>query len=301
MSEAVFFGGQSMVGELQYVLVKQPDQNFGNADCKTWHYTEAINLSHAKEEHEALVRILQAQGAKIFYHFEDMPALADSIFVHDPVLMTDFGAVLLRMAKPLRQGEEQFMQRKLEELKIPILATIREPGLVEGGDLIWLDHRTLLAGRGYRTNLPGILQLRELLQMRGIATFCFDLPHDQGKQACLHLQSLISLIDVNLAVVYLPLLPAALVELLEKRGYELIPVTEEEFQNMGPNVLSLKPRVVLMLDRNPSLKKRLEAKGVEVHTYRGEEISIKAEGGPSCLTRPLKRAKLPDTYGPTYG
>lgn len=295
--DKVSFGGQSMVGELKDVLVKKPDAVFANADPKLWHYGKAINLGNAEQEHKQIVDVLKENGVNVHYHFENMDTYSDAIFVQDPVLITDAGAVILRMGKALRQGEEQFMKRKLEQLQIPILAEIKEPGFVEGGDLLWLDDRTLLAGRGYRTNLAGILQLREILQRNAIAVLPFDLPYYRGSESCLHLQSFISLIDVNLAVVYLPLMPAAFVELLRKRKFDFIEASEEEFKNLGTEILAIKPRVVLMLDRFPELKKRLEDRDIQVFTYRGEEISVNTEGGPTCLTRPLKREKVRDKYG----
>ncbi len=301
MSQDLSFGGHSMVGDLQTVLVKQPDYGFGIADAKIWNYAGTVNLPHAQMEHQDLVRILEKNGVKVVYHVETMNAFADSIYVHDPVLMTDWGAILLKMSKPLRQGEEVFMKKRLQELNIPILHEVSEPGFVEGGDLLWLDHRTLIAGRGYRTNLPGILQIRDVLQAKGVNILSFDLPSYQGKKSCLHLQGLISLVDVKVAVAYVPLLPAPFVQHLENHGFEIIEVTESEFQNMGTNILTIKPRVVVMVSGNASLQRRLEDRGIEVHTYKGDEISLKAEGGPTCLTRPLKRASLPDSYGPVFG
>ncbi len=291
------FGGQSMVGDLKEVLVKKPDSIFADADPKIWHYTHSINLKRAQIEHQDLVRVLESNGVQVYSHYENMKDLSDAMFVHDPMLMTDAGAVILRMGKTLRQGEEAYMKRKMQDLGIPILGEIEEPGCVEGGDLIWLDDRTLLAGRGYRTNLAGILQLRELLQTHAIATLPFDLPYYEGPEACLHLQSLMSLVDVDLAVCYLPLMPAPLVDLLRKRKFEIIEVSEEEFKNYGTNILALKPKVVLTSNACPELKKRMEAKDIQVFTYSGEELTQKAEGGATCLTRPLQRLKVRDRYG----
>ena len=291
------FGGQSMVGVLERVLVKEPDEVFGHADASLWHYASPINLENAKREHQHFVGVLKDQGVRVDYHDDKLTGLADSIFVHDPVLITDAGAVMMRMGKALREGEVGFMRKKMEELQIPILGQIEEPGLMEAGDLVWLDARTLLVGRGYRTNLPGILQLREILHKFAISVLPFDLPYFEGKASCLHLQSLMSMVDVDLAVVYAPLMPAPLMELLEKRKIHLITISEDEFKNMGSNILAIKPRVVLTLDRCPELKRRLEERDVQVFTYAGADLSMKAEGGATCLTRPLKRGPVRDPYG----
>ncbi len=177
-----------------------------------------------------------------------------------------------------------------EELGVAIVGELSGPATAEGGDLCWLDPSTLLAGRGYRTNDEGIAQLRALVTPLGIEVVAFDLPHLRGREACLHLLSLMSPLAPDLAVVYPRLMPVRLVELLLDRGVELVEVPDEEFNSMGANVLALAPRVALALDGNPETRRRMEAAGVDVRTYRGVEISRKGDGGPTCLTRPLVRA-----------
>jgi N-dimethylarginine dimethylaminohydrolase len=85
-------------------------------------------------------------------------------------------------------------------------------------------------------------------------------------------------------------MPTRLVQLLAARGVELVEVPDEEFESMGPNVLALGPRVALALEGNDETRRRMERAGVEVRVYRGDEISRKGDGGPTCLTRPLLRA-----------
>jgi N-dimethylarginine dimethylaminohydrolase len=172
---------------------------------------------------------------------------------------------------------------------MPILYTLRGEALAEGGDLLWLDDHTLAAGLGFRTNAEGIRQLGEALERLAVKIVPVQLPYFQGPEACLHLMSLLSLVDERLAVVYLPLLPTPFYQLLQERKIHLIEVPEEEFYHMGTNVLALEPGQCLMLEGNPLTQRRLEAAGCEVVTYRGNEISLKAEGGPTCLTRPILR------------
>jgi N-dimethylarginine dimethylaminohydrolase len=117
----------------------------------------------------------------------------------------------------------------------------------------------------------------------------FDLPHLRGAGEVLHLLSLLSPLDDDLVVAYLPLLPTRLVELLHERGLSIVEVPGEEFETMGPNVLALAPRVALVLEGNDATRRRMEHAGVEVTVYRGRELS-KGDGGPTCLTRPLLRA-----------
>lgn len=283
------YGSQSMVAPLRRVLVKRPEDAFAVADPARWHYTARPDLAQARQEHDAFVDSIAQAGVEILYHDEAQPDRADAIFVHDPALVTEQGAIILSMVKELRRGEEAALARRFEALGVPILYTLHGAARAEGGDLLWLDKHTLAAGQGFRTNAEGLRQLQEALAGLGVEVVPVQLPYHQGPDACLHLMSLISLVDERLAVVYLPLLPTPFWQLLQEREIRLIEVPEEEFLTMGTNVLALAPGQVLMLAGNPVTRRRLEAAGCEVLTYRGQEISLKAEGGPTCLTRPVWR------------
>jgi N-dimethylarginine dimethylaminohydrolase len=279
-----------MVEPLKRVLVRRPDEAFGNADPEQWHYVSQPDLEKAQNEHDALVDTLRTAGCEVLYHEAALPEHADAIFTHDPVIVTDEGSIILRMGKEQRRGEEAAIATSLEELGVPTLATLQGEAMAEGGDLMWLDHDTLAVGRGYRSNAEGLRQLTAALRPLGVETVEVQLPYGDGPDSCLHLMSLISMLDHDLAVVYLPLLPVPFVELLADRGIEMVEVPDEEYPTMGPNVLALAPRRCLMIEGNPLTKEKLEAAGCEVLTYRGEELSLKAEGGATCLTRPILRS-----------
>ncbi|MBE7554874.1 MAG: amidinotransferase [Anaerolineales bacterium] len=284
------YGSQSMITPLRRVLVRRPDEAFGQADPVLWHYTSQPNLALAQQEHDAFVASLGQAGVEVIYHDESQPERADAIFVHDPALVTDQGAIILSMGKALRRGEEAAMARRFEALDIPILYTLHDQALAEGGDLMWLDERTMAVGLGFRTNAEGLRQLQEALNRLGVECVPVQLPYYHGPEACLHLMSIISIVDERLAVAYLPLLPVPFWNYLREREIRLIEVPEEEFETtMGTNILALAPGQCLMLEGNPVTQERLEAAGCEVLTYRGNEISLKAEGGATCLTRPILR------------
>jgi N-dimethylarginine dimethylaminohydrolase len=204
--------------------------------------------------------------------------------------MTDDGALLLRPGKPQRRDEPEALLAELLHAGIAVVGGLEEPALAEGGDILWLDDETLVVGRSYRTNDFGVDALRAALP--AVDVIAVDLPHLRGRGEVLHLLSLISPLDDDLAVVYLPLMPVRLVELLERRGVKLVSVPDEEFETMGPNVLALGPRVGLALEGNDETRRRLERAGVEVLVYRGDEISRKGDGGPTCLTQPLSRGSV---------
>src|SRR5205823_6430389 len=196
------YGSQSMVDPLRTVLVRRPEEAFAHADPKIWGYTGRPDLIAARTEHAALVEMLRSSGAEVWYHEEPQEARADAIFVHDPVLVTDRGAIVLRMGKELRRGEEASIADSLTKQGVPILGTLRSPATAEGGDLLWINH-----------------------------------------------------------------------------------------DRLAPNVLAVAPRDCITLEGNPITQRRLEEAGCRVRTYRGNEISRKAEGGATCLTRPVLRAR----------
>jgi N-dimethylarginine dimethylaminohydrolase len=276
-----------MVAPLQTVLVKRPDAAFGDADPEKWHYTEQPYLPLAQQEHDALVNTLLGNGTEVIYHDVELPHHADAIFVYDPAIVTDHGAIILKMGKELRRGEEQAMVEIFGKLDVPVHYTLHGEARAEGGDLLWIDEKTLAVGLGFRTNAEALRQLREALP--DVEVISVDLPYYEGPDACLHLMSFISIVDHDLAVVYLPLMPVPFWQLLKDRDFRLVEVPGEEFLTMGPNVLALAPGKCLLLQHNPITKRRLEAAGCEVSFYRGDEISLKAEGGPTCLTRPILR------------
>jgi N-dimethylarginine dimethylaminohydrolase len=279
-----------MVAPLRRVIVRRPDAAFAVEDPAAWHYTARPDLIEAQAEHDAFVALLRRSGAEIIEHTAPQPGRADAIFVHDPAIVTEHGAVVLSMGKALRHGEEAALAACFSEHNVPILGTLSGTARAEGGDLLWLDQQTLAAGVGFRTNLDGIRQLRALLEPHNIQVLPVELPYYTGPEACLHLMSIISMVDHDLAVVYLPLLTVPFFQELQRRGIRLVECPENEFLTMGTNVLALAPGECLMLAGNPITQQRLEAAGCEVQTYRGNEISLKAEGGATCLTRPVLRA-----------
>ncbi len=283
------YGCHSMIKPLRRVLVKRPDLAFAVDEPAKWHYPARPELAIAQQEHDALVDLLRQAGAEVIYHPDPQPDHADAIFVHDPAIVTNQGAIILRMGKALRRGEEDALARRLAELDIPIYHTLHGNACAEGGDLLWLDETTLAVGQGFRTNAAGLAQLTEAVQKLGVKTIPVQLPYYHGPRACLHLMSLISLVDADLAVVYLPLLPVTFFQYLQQRAFRFVEVSDDEFVTMGANVLALAPGYCVMLAGNPITQARLEQAGCRVVTYQGYEISLKAEGGATCLTRPILR------------
>jgi N-dimethylarginine dimethylaminohydrolase len=275
-----------MTGRLQRVLVKAPAPEAWAA-WRAYGWRSEPDPVALLEEHEAFRALLADAGAEVVVGQTGGTSNPDAIYAYDPALVADAGAVLLMPGKEGRRGEPDDMSIDFMEAGVPLAGRLRYPASAEGGDTVWLDERTLLVGRGYRTNAAGIEALRELLS--DVDVIAFDLPHYHGAGEVLHLMSFLSPLDVDLAVVYLPLMPVRLIELLQERGIGFVEVPDDEFETMGPNVLALAPRVALALEGNDETRRRMEAAGVDVRVYKGEEISRKGDGGPTCLTRPLLR------------
>ena len=218
-----------------------------------------------------------------------VPGDPDAVYAFDPTLVTDAGVIPLLPGKEGRRGEPAIVAAELANAGCSILAPLTSPATAEGGDMFFLDDRTLLVGLGYRTNDAAVEQLRPRLAEQGVEMLTFDLPHYHGPAECLHLMSFISMLDADLAVVYLPMMPVRLVQLLAARGIALVEVPEEEFLSMGPNVLSLGRGAPSRSRATPSRAVRMEAAGVDVTTFAGAHISLNGDGGPTCLTRPLVR------------
>ncbi|HVD10412.1 MAG TPA: arginine deiminase family protein [Gaiellaceae bacterium] len=280
------YGCSTMTGTLRRVLVRAPRPE-DVAGWRAYGWRAEPDFGRLQAEHEAFRTILSDAGAEVVLAETPLGVCPDAIYVYDPSLVTSRGAILLRPGKEGRQAEVEAMTADLVEAGVPIAGRLEAPATAEGGDTVWLDERTLLVGRGYRTNDAGVAALRATLP--DVEVIAFDLPHLHGREEVLHLMSLLSPLDVDLAVVYLPLMPVRLVELLEERGIRFVEVPDEEFESMGPNVLALGPRKALALDGNPETRRRMEAAGIEVIVYQGDEISKKGDGGPTCLTRPLLR------------
>jgi len=287
------FGTFNNWGALKKVAVRTPDAAFISqaridAEWKDLNFHSAPDFAEAQREYESVLSALRNTGAEIIALPAGDGLTLDSLYTHDALIVTPKGLVLPHMGKPARRGEPAANAAHLRKLGLPIAGEITAPGKVEGGDLVWLDERTLLAGIGYRTNIEGARQLQAICG-GAIDVMCFDMPHYKGRSDVFHLMSVLSPLDSDLAVVYLPLMPVRLVELLESRGIGFVEVPPGEFDSMGCNVLALGPRHAMMVAGNPETEKRMRAQRVHVEVIKGDEICRKGEGGPTCMTRPLVR------------
>lgn len=289
----MMFGVSSMTAPLRKVAVKKPGATLRNADASVWHYGPLFDPELVEANHAAFVTSLTDAGIEVFWMPEDDRAIADAVFTYDASLMTPVGAVLMSPGKALRAGEQNLHRAFYDAHGIEIIGVIQGEGTAEAGDTLWLDDKTLVIGRGFRTNAAGVQQLQQIMANIGITTHVFDLPVYTGAAACLHLMSLISLVGTKSALVCMQLLPVALLELLKAKGFALIEAPFAEFEASGTlstNVLATAPGECIMLSGLPETLTALRCAGINVRVFEGAALCIGCEGGPTCLTRPLLRA-----------
>ena len=285
-----------MTSTIRKVLIKDPKSAYKNQANIDTQYNELNyfgkpDFEISLKDYDSFKSILHNNGIEIHCLPSDDITSLDSIYTHDPCLISNSGVILCSMGKDLRKKEPEMISNYFESLGIPIIGRISSPGKLEGGDIVWIDNRTVAVGVGYRSNFEGIMQLKQILSDDIDEIIPVHLPHWTGPADCLHLMSNVSPIDENLFLVYSKLLPVSFREYLLSRKIKLIEVPDEEYESMGCNVLAIAPRKVIMIEGNNITKKILEDEGVEIFTYPGLEISNKGAGGPTCLTRPFLRSK----------
>ena len=291
------FGCQNMVDPIRRVLMKHPreayqNQTTVNDQALQLNYYSVPNFNKALADYESFTELLTSFGAEVYFLPIDDSTSLDSVYTHDPCVISNGGIILCTMGKEARLSEPDAVKDYFESIDIPILGQIESPGTLEGGDIVWLNERIAAVGEGYRSNAEGIRQFKALLGNLVDEVISVPLPHWAGPGDCLHLMSNISPIDHDLYLVYSRLLPVPFRKYLLHRQIQLIEVPDKEYESMGCNVLALAPRKVIMIEGNPITRQLLEREGVEVHTYDGSEISLKGAGGPTCLTRPFLRSAL---------
>ena len=287
------FGVTSMSAPLRRVLVRRPATE-GDWAGAGWRVPDPKALAG---QHEAFCALLAELGVQVEVA-DALDGQVDAVYMHDPLLMTARGGIPVRMRKPARAREPGHARDELARLGVPVLGELPEGAYADGGDRFWIDDHLMAIGLGYRTNRAGAAAVAALVAPEGVAVETYDVPHDRGPAHVLHLQSFISAVTEQLCVIHEPLAPARLLQDLRERGLRWIAIDAESYEAMGCNILAVRPGVVVMVDGVPAVRRALEREGVEVHAYDGSELSLKGDGGPTCLTAPLLRESTTRTVPP---
>jgi len=290
----MLYGCQSMTKQIQKVVLKHPVHAFLSEENlkKSWekyNYLEQPNYEKVLEEYKTFERLISENVKEVLYLPESKEVGLDSIYTHDSVKITRLGSIFFNTGKKLRREEAFEMEKLLENNGVPTLGKIKSPGKMEGGDVLWIDDDTVAIGLGYRTNQEGVNQFKELTKNFIKTYIIVPMPHGEGEGACLHLMSVISMINEKLAVVYSKYMPIFFRQLLIGKGIELIEVDDNEYDYLGSNVLALSPNKCIIVEGNPKVEKALRDNGCEVLTYPGKNLSYYGTGGPTCLTCPVYR------------
>jgi|TARA_B100001996_G_scaffold87931_1_gene65115 N-dimethylarginine dimethylaminohydrolase len=285
-----------MVDPLRRVIMKNPETAWKSTNnikkyWKNLNFISEPKFDKAVFQYNKLISLIESFGIEILMLPRDEETDLDSIYTHDAGIATSTGIIICNMGKETRKNETKALKSFLIHNNIPVIGEIKFPGIIEGGDAIWINEHTIAVGQGYRTNKEGIQQLKEILRSQVVDIIPVPLPHYLGPENCLHLMSNVSPIDHDLFLIYPKLLPARFIEFLKSVNIKLINVPDEEYESMACNVLSLAPKKCIMMSGNPITKSLLESNNVEVFTYDGSEISLKGAGGPTCLTRPIYRQR----------
>ena len=288
------YGLNSNVSTLRTVLLKDPEAAFKSQKTidlqwENLNFIEKPDFKKSIIQYEKFVDILIDNNVEILYIPEDEKTSLDSIYTHDPMFMTPNGAVIGNMGKKQREPETLMMKNYLDEIGIPIFGEIKNEGTLEGGDVIWVNDKTVAVGLTYRTNNEGVNQLRKILSSISVELICVDLPHWNGPVDVLHLMSLISPLKEDLFLIYEKLLPVGFLKLLNNLDIKTISIADEDYDTLGCNVLPLSTTKCLITKGNDRTTKIIEQNGIEVIEFQASEICYKGSGGPTCLTRPIYR------------
>jgi len=288
------FGAQDMVSPLKKVLMKKPQNFMSKVNLKKWNYESPLSQKIIEKNYSEFYEIIKFSGTEIIdLNIEnENEELCDSIFTHDPSLVIKAGAIILNMGKKLRKKESEIHEKFYKSIDIPIIGKIIEEGTVEGGDCLWIKNDTLLIGESFRTNQSGIHQLKKILNYYGVKVIPIALPKQNNVSSCFHLMSLVSMLDHDLAIGCLSLFSFDLIKIFNDNNIKLISIPEEEYfksKTLAVNILTLSPRKLVFIKGYPKTAELLINEGNEINIFNGNELCIKAEGGPTCLTRPILR------------
>jgi len=285
------YGVASMIAPLRRVALRKPGASMQQADAETWNYGASFDKSKVEFEHAAFTDLLVEKGVEVLWMDEDS-SIADAVFTYDASLVTPAGAILMKPGKSLRIGEQELHRNFYARQGIPLISEITGDGHAEAGDTLWLDDKTLAVGRGFRTNQSGIDQLEAQLAGIGIDVHAFDLPVYHGASACLHLMSLVSLVDSRVAAICKPLFPVGLYQLMQSMGFSFVELPYAEYEKSGTlsgNIMAIAPGECIMIDGFSQTRKLLEEAGINVQVFAGDALCIGCEGGPTCMSRPIYR------------
>lgn len=249
--------------------------------------------------------------------------LVNLYFTRDAMSAVGSGVSISSMWAKVRQPESIIMETIARYHKdfagAPILRAGDTAGTIEGGDVMALSSRSVLAGISERTTLSAARDLAERLFASGREEFdsviCVDIPK---RHSCMHLDTLMTQVDVDSFVAYTDWLnrnphvtifrrdddgsacadcsssslPASLAAALGVGSVRMIPCDSPNEQfGCGANVLAVEPGRVIAYGRNAGTNAELRRAGVEVIEVPSDELVL-GHGGPHCMSLALDRETI---------
>ena len=142
-------------------LVREPGDTY--AECISSHpLHHKVNLKKARAQHRKYCEVLSDLGLEIIWVPRD-DVHPDACFIEDNAVVHRGRALICRMAKESRRGEQIGVAALLE--KYFQLKWAEAPATIEGGDVVRLDDR-LICGITERTNYLGTVQLSDWFDIR---------------------------------------------------------------------------------------------------------------------------------------
>ena len=244
-----------------------------------------------ERQHAAFVELLDGLGVEVEVA-DALDGQVDAVYMHDPLIMSGARrhpaqhgqAGPHARARPRRGGARGGSTS-------PCSARSKATPTPTAATASGSTTRRRAIGLGYRTNRKGAARAAGAAGARGHPRR--DLRHAARpgrRRTCCTCSRSCSAATESLFVVFEPLAPVRLLQDIQERGIEYIAIDHDSYLAMGCNILAVRAGVVVMVDGVPAVRRALEAAGVEVHAYDGRDLSLKGDGGPTCLTAPLLRA-----------
>lgn len=279
-------GIQCEYAPLKSVLIHEPGVELtASENPNDMQMIDMLDVQRAQGQHKAVAQAYKEAGVSIHYVAPDNPATPNQMFCADLFFMTPEGAILARPASTVRAGEERWVARRLADIGVPIIRSVRGHGTFEGADAMWLDHKTVIVGCGFRTNDEGANQLEAILSEMQVELIRIDM-----SVGAMHLMGMLRIVGEDLAIAWPKRFVHRGARALQERGYRIawLPDLAEVEQRKAFNIVTLGPRKVLMPAGCPNTQAFFEQLGVTCITVAVDEL-VKAAGAIGCLTGVVDR------------
>lgn len=305
------YGAQNEHGTLKRVLMHRPGDEIKLVTKETaphFGFSSPVDFDKFLADFDLLTSSLEAMGTEVLLLADilrdDSDALAyisrrpNITYTRDLAVVLNAGCLLMSMFEKGRKGDTWVIRRAMERLGIPILDEIKPPGFVEGGGVMFLSERQMIVSLCDRTTEPAIYQMCDRLLDEGHIDEIIMVPVPEGT---IHIDGLLMFVSGSLAIGYKPdleMYPSAifrrghapeytwLPDYLEKNGFDLFEVTEQEMNQGCVNYVAVSPLKAVGYDKASRISAEIEKRGGETLSVPSEQL-FRGNAGPHCMTCPI--------------